>query len=85
MAYEKIEWENSPSTKTPLNATNLNHMDDGISNNDSAIAALQQALVTLQQTLQTLQTTIQTLQNTLDNDVPKWETVEETTNQEGED
>lgn len=30
MAYEKINWENKPSTKTPLSAENLNHMDDGI-------------------------------------------------------
>ena len=30
MTYEKINWENQPSKKTPINATNLNHMDDGI-------------------------------------------------------
>lgn len=30
MDYEKINWENQPSKKTPINATNLNHMDDGI-------------------------------------------------------
>lgn len=75
MAYEKIGWENAPSKKTPINDTNLNHMDDGIFDNDAAITALQQTLTQLQQTLQALQTTIQTLQNTLDNDVPKWETV----------
>ncbi len=75
MAYEKIGWENLPSKKTPINDTNLNHMDDGIFDNDAAITALQQTLAQLQQTLTQLQTTIQTLQNTLDNDVPKWETV----------
>lgn len=29
--YEKINWENYPSMNTPLDADNLNHMDDGIS------------------------------------------------------
>ena len=30
MAYEKIEWEDYPSEKTPIDADNLNHMDEGI-------------------------------------------------------
>lgn len=30
MAYTKINWEDFPSTNTPINATNLNHMDQGI-------------------------------------------------------
>lgn len=30
MAYTKVNWQDLPSTQTPLNATNLNHMDDGI-------------------------------------------------------
>ena len=30
MAYTKINWENLPSTNTPVNADNLNHMDQGI-------------------------------------------------------
>lgn len=30
MSYTKINWQNLPSTATPINATNLNHMDDGI-------------------------------------------------------
>lgn len=30
MAYTKINWKNLPSTNTPVNATNLNHMDEGI-------------------------------------------------------
>ena len=32
MAYTKINWQDSPSTATPLTAANLNHMDDGIYN-----------------------------------------------------
>lgn len=32
MAYELINWQNSPNTSTPINANNLNHMDEGIKN-----------------------------------------------------
>ena len=32
MAYERVNWENLPSTKTPINQTNLNKMDKGIAN-----------------------------------------------------
>lgn len=34
MAYERVNWENLPSTKTPVNADNLNKMDEGIANID---------------------------------------------------
>lgn len=40
MAYERVNWENSPSTATPLNATNLNKMDEGIANLDEGVANL---------------------------------------------
>ena len=30
MSYSQINWENAPSTKTPINAENLKHMDEGI-------------------------------------------------------
>lgn len=32
MAYERVNWENLPSTKTPVNADNLNKIDKGIAN-----------------------------------------------------
>lgn len=31
MSYQKINWVNYPSTSTPINADNLNRMDEGIS------------------------------------------------------
>jgi hypothetical protein len=31
MSYTKTNWENSPSTKTPLNADNLNNIETGVS------------------------------------------------------
>lgn len=37
MAYTKINWQDSPSTATPLTAANLNHMDDGIYNISSTL------------------------------------------------
>ena len=30
MAYERVNWENLPSTNTPVNADNLNKMENGI-------------------------------------------------------
>ncbi len=32
MAYTRVNWENLPSTNTPVNADNLNKMDAGIAN-----------------------------------------------------
>ena len=37
MAYERVNWENLPSTNTPVNADNLNKMDEGIANIDTKI------------------------------------------------
>jgi len=39
MSYQKINWEDVPSTNTPINAENLNHMDDGIFNASKGITA----------------------------------------------
>ena len=30
MAYDRVNWQNQPSTATPINAENLNRMDKGI-------------------------------------------------------
>ena len=38
MAYTKTNWQDSPSTATPLNATNLNHMESGIADAHKEIA-----------------------------------------------
>ncbi len=37
MAYKKVGWKDYPSTDTPINATNLDHMDAGISENAQTI------------------------------------------------
>lgn len=41
MSYTPIGWENKPSKKTPINATNLNHMDQGIADAHDGIEQLQ--------------------------------------------
>lgn len=41
MAYTRVNWENLPSTNTPLNATNLNKMDEGIKDLDDGQIDLQ--------------------------------------------
>lgn len=33
MAYTRVNWEDLPSTETPINAENLNKMDEGIYDN----------------------------------------------------
>ena len=43
MAYVKIIFQNSPSTATPINAQNLNHMDDQIALNDQRLTELETA------------------------------------------
>lgn len=35
MAYERVNWENLPSKNTPLNATNLNKIENELSDLDS--------------------------------------------------
>ena len=37
MAYKRVNWENLPSTNTPVNADNLNKMNEGIANIDAKI------------------------------------------------
>ena len=41
MSYEKTHWENTPSEASPLNAQNLNHLEDGVENNDQRITVLE--------------------------------------------
>lgn len=52
MAYTKINWENLPSTNTPVNATNLNHMDQGIydANDKNVISTSASSSITLSTT-----------------------------------
>lgn len=40
MAYKRVNWQDYPSKATPLNAENLNKMDEGIANLDAESEAL---------------------------------------------
>lgn len=41
MAYQKINFQNEPSTLTPVSADNLNHMEDGIAEAHDLVASAQ--------------------------------------------
>ena len=47
MSYTRVNWENLPSTNTPLNATNLNKMDAGIKTLDDNYNAVAQNNITI--------------------------------------
>ena len=42
--YTRMNWENTPSTATPLTADNLNHMDEGIERATDGVTAVEEAL-----------------------------------------
>lgn len=44
--YTRMNWENTPSTATPLTADNLNHMDDGIEQATNGAIALESEIAT---------------------------------------
>lgn len=44
MSYTKTVWEDLPSTDTPLNATNLNNIEDGIEDIDQEVEGVSQSL-----------------------------------------
>ena len=54
MAYDRINWENTPSTNTPLNADNLNNMDAALANLDNLIAAANELITDLQSAISLL-------------------------------
>ena len=44
--YTRMNWENTPSTATPLTADNLNHMDEGIERATDGAIALESEIAT---------------------------------------
>lgn len=43
--YIRLNWQNAPSVATPINATNLNKMDKGINDIDTALNNLENSIV----------------------------------------
>lgn len=44
MSYKKVGWKNYPDTSTPINATNLDHMDSQIQANANGIDSINESL-----------------------------------------
>ena len=47
MPYTTINWENLPSVQTPINAENLNHMDEGIADANDKVDSVNSILHTV--------------------------------------
>lgn len=58
--YTRINWENTPSTATPLTADNLNHMDEGIEQATDGATAVEEALKTATAELATVKSEVET-------------------------
>ena len=70
MPYTPKTWENKPSTASPINATNLNHMEGGIKTNDNNIIGAQNAILTLQGEMLQAQGDISALETLVDSIFP---------------
>lgn len=70
MSYQPKTWENKPSTASPINATNLNHMEGGIKTNDDNITDAQNAILTLQGEMLQAQGDISALETLVDSIFP---------------
>lgn len=58
--YTRMNWENTPSTATPLTADNLNHMDEGIERATDGVTAVEEALKTATAELATVKSEVET-------------------------
>ena len=63
--YTPINWEDSPSTATPITAENLNHMEDGIQNTAAAITEVEADVTAHESQIAQLQSQVQTAQTGL--------------------
>lgn len=63
--YTRINWENTPSTATPLTADNLNHMDEGIEQATDGVTAVEEALKTATAELATVKSEVETARKLL--------------------
>lgn len=70
MSYQPKTWENKPSTASPINATNLNHMEGGIKTNDDNIIDAQNAILTLQGEMLQAQGDISALETLVESILP---------------
>lgn len=79
-AFDNFTWKNLPSTETPINATNLNKLNNAIDTIDDRVIAMQVVSITQRGiTISSSQDTVVTFQNsaiTTDSAVDPYTTVD---------
>lgn len=60
-AYNPTNWEDSPSSETPISAANLNNMESGISSANAALRALENAGISPELIVDTIKAVIDDL------------------------
>ena len=79
MSYQKVGWKDYPDTSTPINATNLDHMDSQIQTNANAIEEQENLIASVErdtkeyvdERIQTTQKSIEDLRTTTDKSIAK--------------
>ena len=66
MAYKKVGWKDYPDTTTPVNATNLNQMDEGIAAVDQELTTQKENATDMQDTIDQLNTGLSELNIKMD-------------------
>ena len=69
--YTRMNWENTPSTATPLTADNLNHMDEGIEQATNGAIALETEITTARGSQNSLGARLDTVDTNLANKANK--------------
>lgn len=69
--YTRMNWENTPSTATPLTADNLNHMDEGIERATDGAIALETEIATARGSHDSLGARLDTVDTNLTNKADK--------------
>lgn len=65
--YTRMNWENTPSTATPLSADNLNHMDEGIEQATDGVTVVEEDLKTAKADLVEVKSEVETARGDYDN------------------
>lgn len=73
--YTRMNWENTPSTATPLTADNLNHMDEGIERATDGAIALESEIATARGSSNSLGARLDTVDTNLANKADKASTL----------
>lgn len=73
--YTRMNWENTPSTATPLTADNLNHMDEGIERATDGAIALETEIATARGSSNSLGARLDTVDANLANKADKTSTL----------